>query len=145
MKYRITVKRNGNEAALIVSYDADGMLQNIEVLTPGLTSQQIRWMVSVVEVNETEISCITAQYPFVKVDEIPMEVSFPIFWEVYGYKVGRLQAEREWNKLSRADQGRAIMQASRYHQWRKHKNPTPEALHPERYLKNRRFDDEFKS
>lgn len=144
MKYRITVKRNGNEAAMIVAYDADGMLQNIEIVTPGLQSQQINWMIGLVEGSEEYVKLRTSKYDFVKVDEIPQEVSFPIFWDTYGYKVGRLAAEREWNKLSKEDQGRAILQAPRYHQWRKQKNPTPEAVHPERFLKNRRFDDEFK-
>lgn len=144
MKYRITVKRNGNEAFLIATYDADGMLQNIEIVTPGLTAAQIEWMIKAAAPEEEAVKYISNHYTFVKVDEIPQEVSFPIFWETYGYKVGKLQAEKEWNKLNKDDQGRAIQQAPRYHQWRKNKQPPQEAVHPERYLSKRRFDDEFK-
>ncbi|MBL7779961.1 MAG: hypothetical protein JNM22_02005 [Saprospiraceae bacterium] len=144
MKYRITINKNGNTASLVAAYDVDGLLQTVEFTTPGLNPAQILWMLSIVAPEEQNAGFAAKNFSFVKVEEIPMEVSFPVFWDTYGYKVGRLQAEQQWNKLTRADQARAIMQAPRYHQWRKQKSPPQEALHPERYLKNRRFDDEFK-
>lgn len=63
---------------------------------------------------------------------------FSEFWDAYGKKVGKPNAEREWNKLSPVDRKAVVLAVPAYVQ-------AKEKLYrkdPERYLKHRAWEDE---
>jgi len=73
--------------------------------------------------------------------EETIAITFDRFWDLYNYKKGRLNAEKEWRKLNEADKMKATVNVSKYN--RSLMGKTTEKLYAERYLKYRRFDDEF--
>lgn len=74
-----------------------------------------------------------------KVEE-STDLSFGRFWELYGYKKGKLKAEYYWSRLSNGDKARAISRVKNYrHDCKLHNR---DMVYAERYLKDRRFDDE---
>lgn len=74
-----------------------------------------------------------------KIEEVS-ELTFDRFWEEYGCKKGKIQAQKEWNKLSDDEKAKAIGRIKAFKFDCKAHNR--EQVYPERYLKHRRFDDE---
>lgn len=67
------------------------------------------------------------------------KIPFDDWWQIYGKKVGRFNAEKKWNKLSLRDQKRAMLHTPEYV-----KN-TPDKqyrLNPQTYLNQKRYNDE---
>lgn len=75
---------------------------------------------------------------------VPYEIKWDNFWEAYPKRVGKQAAMSKWQKLSQADRARAIRRLPQYLQWCQSQSPPRQVCDPERYLKDRRFDDEFK-
>ncbi len=121
-------------------YDDRGLVREVHFISP-VDANGLAWIMRNLPVDE---SGITGWLPGkFEIFLIPDEVKFDAFWEAYGYKVGRVNAMNQWQKLSQGERAKAIKMIPRYHQWRKCKNPPIEAVYPERYLKNRRFEDDF--
>ncbi len=137
-KYSITGRKSGN--TLEVDYDERGILNNIyfrSEVNEELVDKVLR------NVPRREYDVIGWMPEQFDINLIPSEVKFEVFWEVYDLKVGRIAAEKEWSKLIMAERTRAIVMAPRYHQWRKNLAPPIAAVHPERYLKHKRFNDDL--
>lgn len=75
-----------------------------------------------------------------KFREVDFEVSFEQWWEKYGYKTGRLKAVEQWQKLKPIERIRAFEYIDRYKTKKKLEGTA--LLYPERYLKNRVWEDE---
>jgi hypothetical protein len=74
-----------------------------------------------------------------KIEEIST-ITFEKFWEEYGLKKGKIKAQKEWLKTSENDRAKAIAKIKPYKFDCKTHNR--EMVYPERYLKDRRYDDE---
>jgi len=80
--------------------------------------------------------------PVKKKESIKSPILFEKFWDTYGKKTGKNNTIKEWNKLSTDDQRVAVDKVSAYVKDR----PDPKyRKDPERYLKNRLFEDEILS
>lgn len=75
---------------------------------------------------------------------VPLDVKFDTFWEAYGKKIGRQNAGTQWQKLNMGDRAKALKMVPKYQRWCTLQNPPRAIVDPERYLKNRRFDDDLK-
>lgn len=71
--------------------------------------------------------------------EVPVEITFEVFWEEFNYKVDKQMAVKEWDKLDEPSQAKAIAKAKAYRAFCARKGTA--LIYPSRYLKNRRFDD----
>ncbi len=70
----------------------------------------------------------------VKVSEVPEDVSFERFWEVYDYKVGKkTRAERLWKALTDTERIKALKHIRIYEQWLA-QHPGIEKKYPETFL-----------
>lgn len=75
--------------------------------------------------------------------EIPVDLSFKVFWDTYAYKVGsKGKCESAWNKMSEGERALALAKISAYKIWAKNKNI--DLVYPERYLIQKRYDNEFR-
>lgn len=137
-RYSITSRDTGNK--LEVLYDERGLIREVSFIS-AVERDGLAWIMANLPVQEKGITgWLPGKFDIFLV---PDEVKFDVFWEQYGYKVGKVNAMSQWQKLSQSERAKAIRMIPRYHQWRKCKNPPIEAVYPERYLKNRRFDDDF--
>lgn len=138
-RYLIVSRASGNRVE--VEYDDRGLLESIRFESrPELTALDA--LLSKVPRNENEV---TGWYPAqFEVTLIPLDVKFDVFWEAYGKKVGRQNAAAQWQKLGMNDRAKAIRSIPRYFRYCQLQNPPRQIVDPERYLKYRRFDDDFK-
>lgn len=138
-KYLIISRESGNRVE--VEYDGRGLLEALRFeSSPEETA--IDALLRAVPRRESEVK---AWYPAkFEVTLIPLDVKFDVFWEAYGRKVGKQQAMAAWQKLSQADRAKAIKMVPKYQRWCGLQNPPRQIKYPERYLKCRSFDDEFK-
>ncbi len=126
---RVEAEYNDKGTLISINFDATAevesvnwMLKNIPVEEPDVK----RWMPQVFEVN-------------VAIEQ----VSFEIFWDTYGVKVGRIAAEKQWSKLTQIERAKAIRKIAQYRAWCHNNTPPRRLKDPERYLSNKTFDDEL--
>jgi len=72
--------------------------------------------------------------------EIHEDLTFDKFWESYGKKRGKREAQIQWVKLSDKDKHKALQYITKYRY--NCKLEGIEMLYPERYIKKRRWEDE---
>lgn len=138
-KYLITSRESGNKVE--VEYDDRGLVAAIRFESQP-EEEAIDALLCRVPRREREV---TAWYPAkFDVTIIPLEVKFEVFWEAYPKKVGKQKAMTNWQKLSQGERAKAIRNLPKYLRWCQLQAPPRQTVDPERYLKDRRFDDELK-
>lgn len=75
-----------------------------------------------------------AQWISGKVDLIPTDLSFDVFWNDYDKKVNRKRCEPIWKSLNDAERIECLMNVQKYHAFLQ-RNPQRSKLDPENYLK----------
>ena len=74
--------------------------------------------------------------------EVPDDLSFEAFWTRYGYKVGdKKKATKLWNEMKPESRALALSKIERYKKFAENANIA--LVYPERYLSQRRFENEF--
>lgn len=103
------------------------------------------------ELSEMQLNYFTSHFPF-RIDNLDFikgksgiiteitDISFEHFWNEYGYKKGKLKAEINYKKLTDGEKLKAIMGIRKYRIYCKLKGI--DMVYPERYIKDRRYDDE---
>lgn len=78
-----------------------------------------------------------------KVAEIPVELTFEVFWNAYGNKVGnKARCEKLWATLTEEDKA-LCLQSIRAYRFYLANNTTQRQAYPETYLAQRRFENEY--
>ncbi len=79
-----------------------------------------------------------------RIEAVPIDLSFNVFWESYGYKIGdKTRTMKLWAALNEGDRIKCLRAVPKYNQWLKLR-PNMERLYPETFLKQERFRNEFK-
>ncbi|WAC40559.1 hypothetical protein [Pedobacter sp. SL55] len=73
--------------------------------------------------------------------EVPMDLSFDVFWETYGKKINRLRTEPLYKKLDDTAKALAIMRVKPYQTYCKNNNRG--IADPEKYLRNGYYDTDW--
>ena len=83
-----------------------------------------------------------AQRNTMKVRKSRVNLTFERFWIMYGHQRNRIQAEKEWNKLSEAKRWMVLVNLKSYLRYRMN-NPKYPALYPDNYLKGGHWMDNW--
>lgn len=141
--HTIVVTGRKFEGTLLFKVDGDGIVREF-------TSES--------EFNDAQLDWLSKNFPttleklnqmisagLVEGKLIEYDLSFSTFWEAYGNSAGKLQAERFWNKLSKADKIRALDNLPAYKRYVTFKGI--DMMYAATYLnpRNRRFDDDYKA
>lgn len=139
-----TVKVRKQSIVWEFHYDLEGFLTNFKIIQGRLNEKQKVWLFHPARFPYTEnsINSWKAVKTFELIKGQP-NLDFTTFYNLYRYKVGKLEAQRAWKKLNKADQLKAIKQIKAYEGFLHRKRI--EKVHPATYLNKRRFDDEFNS
>ncbi len=124
-------------------YDLNGILKEFKIIDGELTEEQKNYLFHPKRFPYTEDIIKIWQKSVKKVEVIigKPDLSFDTFWNLYNYKVSKKNAQTQWKKLSELDKLNAIKNIKAYDGFLKRNNTAK--VYPERYLKNRRFDDQF--
>lgn len=142
--YIITGRERGT---IKVTYYLDGILESV-IFSHDCTDMQRRKMLSVVESepqNNGGMASIDEYMKLLKknnvpVQEIPADISFDRFYDIYGVKKNRKRALAAWNKTSIEKRTLAILGIPKFKAAYLAKNwklPLPE-----KYLSDERYTDE---
>jgi len=140
-----TVKSRKNGFILVFRYDFKGFLRAFEILEGQLNFKQRDWLYRSPNFPTTEEQMKLWQAILKKNFEIHKqdpEVTFEAFWEAYGLKTRKKETEGFWKKMSPGDRFKALAGIRQYnnhlrlHAWKNKVDPI-------RYLKHRRYEDEF--
>lgn len=140
-----TVKGKNTPIIWEFKYDLNGVLKEFKFIENELTEKQQDWLFNKAQFPYRE-NQIKGWQKAIKNFEVIVgkpNLDFTTFYNLYKYKVGKLEAQRPWKKLNKADQLKAIKQIKAYEGFLRRKRI--EKVHPATYLNKRRFDDEFNS
>lgn len=140
-----TVKARETRAVWVFKYYLEGGLRSFVVLEGSFSEQQSNWLFikGRFPSNEDEMKSFAKTYrKHFEVEVIIPEITFDYFYEIYGKKTTKKQASDFWRKMKEADKVLAVLGVRKYKNYCKmHQNR--EQVDPVRYLKHRRYEDEF--
>ena len=140
-KYTITFKGNKANIAVNVTYGESGKLRSLDFGDQDVSTEALVYCTHKIPAQECDLEQIGY---LALIEAVPTDLSFPVFWEAYGYKLGdKKRAMVLWTSLTDADRLKCLRAIPQYNQWLKQK-PHIERLYPETFLKQRRFDNIFK-
>lgn len=162
--YRVKHKLNG--LVFLFKYDLNGNYRSNEISEGVLTPAQIKWLFTgylpkgVSYTDEKDLlSKLQENFPaseeimktvwmkderYTKQFDIevsPADISFNALWNLYDYKVSRMDAEKQFKKLKPAEVIKCFVEIPFYLEHLK-KNPGIGKLHLSTYINKRRFEDE---
>lgn len=124
---------DGLQSNVIVCYE-DGYLQSFEVETPQETNTEKR--LYGMYKSELEFLEGSKQYKVI-ITKIEREINFEMFYEKFNNKVGKLEAKKAWDKLTKLERQQAYDFIPSY---LNHKRQTNSAIqYPASYLNSKRF------
>lgn len=139
-----TVKGRNTNTLWEFQYNLNGVLTAFKILNDEVMSDnQLVWLLRRFPYFEKRILHWKDKVPNIEVTIGEPDISFDKFWDIYNYKVGKANAIKEWKKLPKTDQIKAIAQIKAYDGFLRRKQTGK--VYPERYLKHRRFEDQFNS
>jgi hypothetical protein len=149
MEQLTTYRAKGKTIGLVFlfKYDLNGNLKLFEIEDGELDGKQMKWLFSGSNfpANESIIKTIwRVQQSYTKVFEVevsPADLSFDSLWELYDYKVSKLDSMKAFGKLKQGDVIKCFIEVP-YYLKSLQKNAGIGKLHLSTYISKRRFDDE---
>lgn len=139
-----TVKGRNLPIVLEFKYDLNGFLKHFENLSEPLGEKTQKWLFegSRFPYKEATIKSWRGVRNIELIVGVP-DLNFDTFYNLYKHKVGKLEAQRAWKKLNKADQLLAIQKIKDYNGYLQRKRIAK--ANPATYLNKRRFEDDFNS
>ncbi len=140
-----TVKGKTSPIVWEFKYDLNGVLREFKLLEGELTEMQRKWLFFHTRFPYTE-NVIKSWDTVIKNFEVIVgepDLSFDNFWKAYNYKVGKIPAEKAWNKLSKSNRLNAFKAIKPYNAYLRRKGI--EKAYAQKYLNQQKFNDEFNS
>lgn len=93
---------------LIFGYDAHGSLCHYEV-NASLTTKQLKYLAENLPVFEEGVQAlVNKSREGAMARQLPSDLTFERFWDLYGLKDGKIKALRAWQGLTMAEKAAAI-------------------------------------
>lgn len=120
-----------------------GKLQFIDFMKCDLNEEQIHYFKSKLPAFYTDKLAEAFGKSDLSIMESGYRVTFEQFWERYANKKNRLRAEKQWNKLSEADQVNAFFKFYLYDRYCKINATWYNKALPETYLADRFWENDW--
>jgi hypothetical protein len=141
-----TIKAKESNAIWIFKYYLEGGLRSFVVLDGSFDDKQANWLFMKGRFPHNESIMKKWLQFFKKHFEIEIgipEITFDYFYNTYGKKTTKKQASDFWKKkMTDAERINAVLAIRKYKNFCKMHNDR-EQVDPVRYLKHRRYEDEF--
>lgn len=138
IKYAVTSTNFSGE--LYYCYNEEGLFISLEIYA-AMTPTQIKGVINTIPVYKQELLDMVKTYKTMRIDEVPIDLSFDTFWKAYNYKVSKKDAYKEWKRTSDANKVIAIKAIPMYDKWWKAKGQPK--VYPSTYLSKERYFDDF--
>lgn len=133
----------GNEISMTFEYD-NGMFNFLKSWTVSGKWENHFWRWVWTKPPLTQEVLIEWKHPMIReIKEVPEDLTFARFWDLYDYKVGdKKKAEKAWNNAPDADKIAALAGIPKYKYWLS--CCTTAQAHAVTYLNQRRYENDFK-
>lgn len=139
-----TIKSRKGLGTWLFRFNLDGSFYSYTILNRTLTVEQARWLFKgghfPICIEDIEAFKQNFRGKFIIEETVP-EMNFDYFWETYNKKILKRQAFDFWKKMKEKDKVLAIMGIKKYREYCKKKKQ--DLQDPIRYLRNRRYEDEY--
>lgn len=130
------------EGNICFGYNETGLLCFFEVNTTDLTDPQIKWILDRLECAYH----IPNLYEWAKpnnwrVEEIPVDLGFDVFWDLYKMKRNRTDAEKIWNGFDDAKRVQVLANVKAYNRYCAKNASWYNKLYPDNYLSKHTQDE----
>ncbi len=142
-----TCRSRNTNVIWIFRFNLEGQIKSFEIHGDALTSKQVNWLFSENNFPVSEDVVLSWKYVLKKNFEIfkeEFDITFLNFYALYDYKVGKQEAEKAWNKLSKKDKISAIIGVKHYNNYLKRNNGIAKT-YPSTYLNKRRWESDYRS
>ena len=143
-----TYRAKGKTIGLVFlfKYDLNGNLKMFEIEEGELSDEQMKWFYSHrFPAKEQLLIANWMKSPYYiekfSVEVSPADLTFEALWELYDYKVSKLDSIKAFNKLKQGDIIKCFIEVP-YYLKSLQKNAGIGKLHLSTYISKRRFDDE---
>jgi hypothetical protein len=124
----------------IAIYNNDGLLIKFDVSDTNMSAAFVTHFKRAVPAQQLELRA--AFKPDTVIVENEVVVPFEQFWLKYDHKYNKDRTETLWKRLSKTDQVLAFFALARYFKYLR-KHPTQAKLHPDTYLRNKAWLNEY--
>lgn len=139
-----TVKSKNSDNIWTFKYDLSGLLLEFKRLEGILSENQVEWFFFKGKFPYKEVQ-IKEWISKLKVNfEITIgnpDLSFEALWNLYNYKIKRVEAEKCFNKLKEADVIKLFLEVPKYNKYMTKK--THDKAHLSTFINKRMFEDDF--
>ena len=139
IKYSVTSSNFSGE--VYYTFDDEGILCKLEVNANVLKEHRMA-ILKATPIELSDFLQMPKNYPTMRIDEVPTDLSFDTFWKAYNYKVSKKDAEKAWKQTSEAHKVLALKAIKAYDKWLATK--TQPKVYPSTYLNKERYHDDFK-
>lgn len=111
-----------------------------------LDDKQQKWLGENFPITLDRLNAMVRDFKSLKAELVEMDLSFDNFWDKYGLKRNRINAEKWWNKLKDADKLLALKNLNPYFAFLE-RNPHQAKMYPDTYLNpnQRKFENDYRS
>ncbi len=141
-----TVKSRNSDNVWVFKYELNGYLKSFKMLDGILDDRQVAWLFQ--KGNFPYIETIVQSWMkgamrlHFDISIGQPDTSFDAFWNAYGNKVHKIQAQKEWKKIKEADRIKALDGIRRYNNHLR-QNTWKNKMDAQRYLKEKGWEDEY--
>jgi hypothetical protein len=141
-KYKVTIPSIPDSAILIAYEGTTGQMKKLDIDCT-LTEEQFAWLIARLPVRQTDITALVEMSKGkIKVEQIPNDLSFEVFWNAYRNKVGdKAKAEKLWQALNDAARVEVLDSLKKYETYLSKTKVAK--VYPERYLSQQRWKNTF--
>lgn len=136
---KFVITKETFEGVIVLEYDVQGNLCLADLREAELTEVQIENLCRNLPPKIENIMPFCDKLKL-KVVEQEIEITFEVFYTKFGFKKGKFEAEKAWNKISKGDQIKAYMYIGSYKRDLK-LNTWKTSLYPASYLNKKRWED----
>lgn len=137
------IKITDIEGYITAGYNDNGHLNFISLTECEPTDVQRRNILDRIPRSATDLLDWQKKYPKVSIKEVPVDLSFERFWNLYNYKQGKKsKAEKLWSQLSEEVKAIALVAVPKYNKWLGTKSI--DKAYPETWLAQCRWENEYK-
>ncbi|MEZ0611950.1 hypothetical protein ACAW74_25785 [Fibrella sp. WM1] len=107
-----------------------------------LSDMQLDWFKQMLPMSHMQFQAFLTQYPNAfKVNVIPPDLSFEVFWEAYNKKVKKARTQRLWEAMNDSERIACLNSLSGYHYYLDKKKIAK--CYPDTYLRDKRWLEDY--
>jgi len=135
MIQKYLMKSQSFEGTVTFGFDAEGMLKFYDNESE-MNQEQSAWLLRNFPFSLEHLKQVQSKIKG-KLEEIPADLSFEVFWKAYNHKRNKIRCEPIWKKMKDTERLECLMNIKSYENYLRRSGIAK--LNPENYLKRKEY------